>query len=158
MSRSDLSSFVLSFVLVQSGRELGGLSMFVCLWFSISVFGLGLVLNQRQLSIVVPDWEPYLGSLFSIVFGGWLFSVFVCLHQTELFRLFLCCFVNQCSVYFIKMMNTYHAAHWSSPSSHDSRYNSHLPTSIYEHHTHVQQRTCWVLNSTCWFKTRPEHE
>ena len=25
----------------------------------------GMVLNQRQLSIVVPDWEPYLGSLFS---------------------------------------------------------------------------------------------
>ena len=24
----------------------------------------GMVLNQRQLSIVVPDWEPYLGSLF----------------------------------------------------------------------------------------------
>ena len=35
----------------------------------------GMVLNQRQLSIVVPDWEPYLGSLFSIVFCGWLFPV-----------------------------------------------------------------------------------
>jgi hypothetical protein len=59
------------------------------------------------------------------VFCGWLFSVFVCLPQTELFRLFLCCFVIQCSVYFIKNMNMYHAAHWSSPSSsHDSRYRT----------------------------------
>jgi hypothetical protein len=38
----------------------------------------GMVLNHRQLSIVVPDWETYLGSLFSIMFRGWLFSVFCC--------------------------------------------------------------------------------
>ena len=37
MSRSDLSSFVLPFVFVWAGRELGGLSMFVFLLFSSSL-------------------------------------------------------------------------------------------------------------------------
>jgi hypothetical protein len=36
-----------------------------------------MVLNQRQVSVVVSDWEPYLGSLFSIVFCGWLYPVLV---------------------------------------------------------------------------------
>ena len=33
--------------------------------------------NQRQVSVVVSDWEPYLGNLFSIVFCGWLCPVLV---------------------------------------------------------------------------------
>ena len=37
-------------------KQLGFL--FLCVWP-------GMVLNQRQLSTVVSDWEPYLGSLFS---------------------------------------------------------------------------------------------
>ena len=54
MSRSDLSSFVLSFVLVWAGRELGELSVSFSMIFYFCV-GPGMVLNQRQLSIVVPD-------------------------------------------------------------------------------------------------------
>ena len=33
--------------------------------FCISMFWPGMVLNQGQLSIVISDWESYLGSLFS---------------------------------------------------------------------------------------------
>jgi hypothetical protein len=43
---------------------------FLCVWPS-------MVLNQRQVSVIVSDWEPYLGSLFSIVFCGWLYPVLV---------------------------------------------------------------------------------
>ena len=43
--------------------------IFLCVWPSI-------FLNQRQES-VVSDWEPYLGSLFSIVLCGWLYPVLV---------------------------------------------------------------------------------
>jgi hypothetical protein len=49
--------------LVWSGRELGWA---VCLFFydlGISMFRPGMVLNQRQVSLVVSDWESYLGSL-----------------------------------------------------------------------------------------------
>ena len=29
-----------------------------------------MVLNQRQVFVIVSDWEPYLGSLFGVVFFG----------------------------------------------------------------------------------------
>ena len=46
--------------------------LFLCLWPSV-------VPNQRQLSIVVSDWESYLGSLFPTnVVGNYLYSVSVC--------------------------------------------------------------------------------
>jgi hypothetical protein len=45
----------------------GGHSMFCLLCFFISMFWQGMVLNQGQLSIVVSDWEPYLGSPFSLL-------------------------------------------------------------------------------------------
>ena len=54
--------------------------LFLCVWP-------GMVPRQRQLWIVVSDWEPYLGSLFPPGFVGSCF-LFFCLHQTELFRLF----------------------------------------------------------------------
>jgi hypothetical protein len=44
---------------------------------SVSVFGPDMVLNQRQVLVIVSDWEPYLGSLFCVGFGGWLFPVSV---------------------------------------------------------------------------------
>ena len=50
--------------LVWSGCDLGGHSMFWFLGLCISMFWPGMVLNQGQLSIVVSDWESYLGSLF----------------------------------------------------------------------------------------------
>ena len=101
MSRSDLSAFVFSFVLVWSGREMGGLSMVV--WFSISVFGLvwfSIRGSCQSLSLI--ENHIYVACFPLCFVGGYfLFSVFVCLHQTELFRLFLCCFVIQCSVLII---------------------------------------------------------
>jgi hypothetical protein len=36
--------------------------------FCISLFWPSMVLNQGQLSIVVPDWESYLGSLLSLLY------------------------------------------------------------------------------------------
>ena len=36
-----------------------------------------MVLNQRQVLVIVSDWEPYLGSLFSVGVCEWLFSVCV---------------------------------------------------------------------------------
>jgi hypothetical protein len=41
---------------------------FLC--FCISLFWLGMVLNQGQLSIVVSDLESYLGSLFPFCVCG----------------------------------------------------------------------------------------
>ena len=32
-----------------------------------------MVLNQRQVLVIVSDWEPYLGSLFCVEFCGRLF-------------------------------------------------------------------------------------
>ena len=37
---------------------------------SVSVFGPDMVLNQRQVLVIVSDWEPYLGSLFCVGFCG----------------------------------------------------------------------------------------
>ena len=62
---------------VWSGCDLGVHSMFFFLCFCISLFWPGMVLNQGQLSIVVSDWEPYLGSFFPQGFCGLLFSVSV---------------------------------------------------------------------------------
>ena len=36
-----------------------------------------MVLNQRQVLVIVSDWEPYLGSLFCGGVSVWLFPVFV---------------------------------------------------------------------------------
>ena len=75
MLRSDLLFPLFCLYLVWSGRELGW-AVYVC----VSMFFLFLCLawygSQRQLFIVVPDWEPYLGSLDFTV-GLWVF-VSVC--------------------------------------------------------------------------------
>ena len=47
----------------------------------------GMVLNQRQMSIIVPDWEPYLGSLVSLLSCGWLYPVLVFSHSRILLNL-----------------------------------------------------------------------
>ena len=71
--------------------------MLICLCFVFLCVWLGMVLNQGQLSIVVSDWEPYLGSLFLPVFCGSLCSVFVSAQdRTVSFALFVG-FVIQCS-------------------------------------------------------------
>ena len=61
--------------LIWSGCDLGGHSMFFISMFCVSLFCVtmfwpGMVLNQGQLSIVVSDWESYLGSSFLFVIVG----------------------------------------------------------------------------------------
>ena len=75
MSRPDLRACYVS-ILVWSGCDFGGHSMFFFLCFCISLFWPGMVLNQGQLSIVVSEWEPYLGSFFHTMF---LWLVHFCL-------------------------------------------------------------------------------
>ena len=55
LSRPDLRAFYVS-ILVWSGGDLCGHSMFFFLCFCSSLFWPGMVLNQGQLSIVVSDW------------------------------------------------------------------------------------------------------
>ena len=74
VSSPDLRAFHVS-ILVWSGCDLGGHSMFLFLCFCISLFWPGMVLNQGQLSFVVSDWESYLGSLFPFVICGKLTCV-----------------------------------------------------------------------------------
>ena len=64
-----------------------------------------MVLNQRQVLVVVSDWEPYLGSLGFTV-GLWVFR-FISLY----------CFVfHSVQAFLIKIvMGTYRAAFWSDP-------------------------------------------
>ena len=69
------------------------LFLYFCVWP-------GMVPNQRQLFIVVSDWEPYLGSLFSH-YDLWVVVFCVCGYHTELFcffHLFLLFFCILCSV------------------------------------------------------------
>ena len=86
LSRPDLSSFLCLYFWFGQGVSWGGHSMFLFYVLYFCVWP-GMVPNQRQLSIVVSDWESYLGSLFPPVFVGSCF-LFLCLHQTERFRLF----------------------------------------------------------------------
>jgi hypothetical protein len=72
MSRPDLRSFYVS-ILVWSGCDLGGHSMFKFLCFLFLCVWPGMVLNQGQLSIVVSDWESYLGSFSPLLLCGILF-------------------------------------------------------------------------------------
>ena len=53
------------------GRELGGYSMFCVSRLGFCVWP-DMVLNQKQVLVVVSDWEPYSSSLFCIVVGGLL--------------------------------------------------------------------------------------
>ena len=67
--------------------------------FCISLFWPGMVLNQEQLSIVVSDWEPYLGRFFPPMFCGWLFSVSCSApDRTVLVSFCTLLFLFQCSV------------------------------------------------------------
>jgi hypothetical protein len=98
--------FCLCFRMVRTWVGVGSLCYFFYdLWF------LCLAWYGSQSEAAVPDWEPYLGSLFSPLSCGWLFSV-VCLHQTGLFCcrfvLSLCCFVFQCSLWFMKYLHHEH--------------------------------------------------
>ena len=67
MSRPDLREPFYVFILVWSVCDLGGHSMLCFLFFFISMFWPGMVLNQGKLSIFVFDWESYLGSPFSLL-------------------------------------------------------------------------------------------
>ena len=78
-------------------------------------FWSGMVLNQRQLSVVVPDWEPYLGSLGSLLSCGWFFSVSVSTWNCFGFVISRCRLLF-CSLFLLKTkVNTYHTGYWSDP-------------------------------------------
>ena len=49
----------------------------LCVWFVYFYVWPDMVLNQRQVLVIVSDWEPYLGSLFCVGFCGWLSPVLV---------------------------------------------------------------------------------
>ena len=42
----------------------------LCVWFVYFYVWPDMVLNQRQVLVIVSDWEPYLGSLFCVGFCG----------------------------------------------------------------------------------------
>ena len=99
------------------GVSWGGHTIFCVLCFLFLCGWLGMVLNQGQLSIVVSDWEPYLGTVFPTCGCG----------RLTLFRA-LCFWASRFifvvfSVFFgvilikIKKMHAHHAAPWSSPSN-----------------------------------------
>ena len=87
LSRPDLSSFFMSLFWFGQGVSWGGHSMFLfyVLYFC---FWPVMVPNQRQLSIIVSDWETYLGSLCSH-YDLWVVVFCVCVFHTELFRVFI---------------------------------------------------------------------
>jgi hypothetical protein len=62
LSHPGRRELFMSLFLVWSGCDLGGHSMFMFLCFLFLCAWSGMVLNQGQLSIVVSDWESYLGS------------------------------------------------------------------------------------------------
>ena len=65
LSHPDLRDPFMPLFCFGQGVSWGGHSMFcVSMIFYFYVLP-GMVLNQGQLSIVVSDWEPYLGCLFS---------------------------------------------------------------------------------------------
>ena len=70
-----LFSFVLSlFSMVRASVRVGSLCLFFYVWF---LFRPSMVLDQRQVSLVVSDWESYLGSLgFTVGLWGFV-SVWV---------------------------------------------------------------------------------
>ena len=97
--------------LVRSGCDLGGHSSFLCLCWP------GMVHNQRQLSIVVSDWESYLGSLFSTLVCG-IMILHSCCGACQTLCLFLYFVICRSSL--LKIMNSFHAELWSH-SSNDGR-------------------------------------
>ena len=42
----------------------------LCVWFVYFYVWPDMVLNQRQVLVIVSDWEPYLGSLFCVGIWG----------------------------------------------------------------------------------------
>ena len=85
---------------------------------------LGMVPNQRQLSIVVSDWGSYLGSLFQPVWCGILFMYYcLCALHSVTFVFVLYCFGE---FHELNMWNSMHAVPWSiySLDDHDSLLNN----------------------------------
>jgi hypothetical protein len=62
----------------------------LCVWFVYFYVWPDMVLNQRQVLVIVTNWEPYLGNLFCVGICGWLFLVFVSMHQIRLCSVFKC--------------------------------------------------------------------
>jgi hypothetical protein len=87
LSRPDLRETFYFSIWLGQGVMWGVHSMFCFLCFFISMFWPGMVLNQGPLSIVVSDWESYLGSLFSLL-SVWVVNFvrgIVALYASQLF-------------------------------------------------------------------------
>ena len=106
-----------------------------------------MVLNQRQVFIVVSDWEPYLGSHILWVFCGWLSLVSLCLWlwawELGCFR-YVFVLIRVYRV-LLNMNRNLHAAFWSdSPSHLENRYNEGRPNHRIRmtrmNNTHLSQR------------------
>jgi hypothetical protein len=96
MSRPDLGDPFYVSIMVWSGCELGvGISM-CCVSMMFYLYVLACrVLNHGQLSIVVSDWEPYLGGFFPHLTCGKL-NFFMALLYGTLALSFTVCF---CIIY-----------------------------------------------------------
>ena len=124
LSRSDLSSFVMSLFQFGEGVSWGGQSMFffLCCGFVFGLVWFSIRSRCRSLSLI----ENHTQVVFShLCFVGDYFLFCVFRHLTELFRVSFHspCYFVQCSEFIHIIMNTFHAALWSSPSSNtDDRY------------------------------------
>ena len=59
----------------------------LCVWFVYFYVWPDMVLNQRQVLVIVSDWEPYLGSRgFTVYFVGDCSCLCVVVHQTGCIR------------------------------------------------------------------------
>ena len=102
LSHPDHSLLCMFLCFVWSGCDLSGHSMLDVLFVCFYVWP-DMVLNQRQVLVIVSDWEPYLGSLFCVWFCGWMFLSLCLLHQIGLFSvLHISCFVYCSFIIFIK--------------------------------------------------------
>ena len=80
MSCSDLSSFVMS--LFYYGQGVSWVGCLCSVYYVVFCVWPGLVLNQRQVSLVVSDWESYLGYPFPTCVS-WVFNFRVSVCSTR---------------------------------------------------------------------------
>ena len=114
LSRPDLREPFYVSIWFGQGVIWGGHSIFCFLGLCISMFWPGMVLNQGQLSIVVSDSEPYLGSPFPpFCVGSCLCLWHIALKLHGCFVLFIV-FVGVIIILNKRNMYAHNAALWST--------------------------------------------
>ena len=91
----------------------GGHSMFCSMFVFLCVWP-GMIPNQRQLSIVVSDWEPYL--FFFFHYDLWVVIFCVSPYRAVLVFIYFLLFSVFSYISLKYIMDTYHAVHWSDLS------------------------------------------